>query len=351
MGERQDKFSGTKTVEERLRFDVARLERYLQREIEGFEGPLEVEQFKGGQSNPTYLLRAGGRRYVLRRKPPGKLLPSAHAVDREYRVLTALARTEIPVPRTLCLCTDESVVGTMFFVMEYVEGRVIWESALPGSVPEERRAIYDAMNEALANLHLVDYAAIALGTYGKPGNYFARQIHRWSKQYKASETTRIEEMERLLCWLPENVPDDDRTTLVHGDYRLDNMIFHPTEPRILAILDWELGTLGHPLGDFTYHCMIWQTPPDRGGLEGLDLEALGLPTLESYVGAYCRRTGRDGIEHWNFYRAYNLFRSAAIAQGIAGRVRDGTAASAYAREVAASVPGLAAAAWDAARSA
>jgi len=349
MGERQEKFSGTKAVEKRLRFDVTSLERYLRRAIDGFEGPLEVEQFKGGQSNPTYLLRAGGRRYVLRRKPPGKLLPSAHAVDREHRVLTALAETSIPVPRTLCLCTDESVVGTMFFVMEHVEGRVLWESTLPDSSPEERRAIYDAMNAALAQLHLVDYVAIGLEGYGKPGNYFARQIHRWSRQYRASETNRIDEMERLLGWLPENVPADDQTTLVHGDYRLDNMIFHPTEPRILAILDWELGTLGHPLGDFTYHCMQWQTPAASGGLEGRDLEALGIPTLESYVDAYCRRTGRERIENWNFYRAYNLFRSAAIAQGIAGRVRDGTAASAYAREVAASVPSLAAAAWAAAQ--
>jgi aminoglycoside phosphotransferase (APT) family kinase protein len=349
MGERQQRFSGTKEVAEHLRFDPASLERYLVAEIDGFAGPLEVEQFKGGQSNPTYLLRAGGRRYVLRRKPPGKLLPSAHAVDREYRVLTALAGTEIPVPRTLCLCTDDAVIGTMFFVMEFVEGRVLWESTLPDSTPAERAAIYDAMNETLARLHRVDYAAIGLESYGKPGNYFARQIHRWSKQYRASETGRLEAMERLLDWLPENIPADDQTTLVHGDYRLDNMIFHPTEPRVLAILDWELGTLGHPLGDFTYHCMQWQTPRERGGLLGHDLEALGIPTLEQYVAAYCRRTGRERIEHWNFYAAYNLFRSAAIAQGIAGRVRDGTATSAHAREIAKSVPGLAAQAWEAAQ--
>jgi aminoglycoside phosphotransferase (APT) family kinase protein len=349
MGERQDKFAGTKTVEARLRFDELALERYLQGAIPGFEGPLEVEQFKGGQSNPTYLLRAGGRRYVLRRKPPGKLLPSAHAVDREYRVITALAGTGIPVPRTLCLCTDESVAGTVFFVMEFVEGRVLWEPTLPDSTPAERAAIYGAMNETLANLHRVDYAAIGLESYGKPGNYFARQIHRWSQQYRASESATIAEMERLLTWLPENVPADDQTSIVHGDYRLDNMILHPTEPRVLAILDWELGTLGHPLGDFTYHCMQWQTPAERGGLEGLDLDSLGIPTLEKYVDSYCRRTDRERIEHWNFYRAYNLFRSAAIAQGIAGRVRDGTAASAHAREVAASVPGLAALAWEAAQ--
>ncbi len=346
MTSRQERFSGTKEVAERLRFDVTRLQSYMEDHVEGFSGNLQVEQFKGGQSNPTYLLSAGGTRYVLRRKPPGKLLPSAHAVDREYRVMTALARTDVPVPRTWALCTDDGVIGTWFFVMEFLEGRVLWENLLPGMEPQQRFEIYDAMNDVLARLHRVDYEAVGLSDYGKPGNYFARQIHRWTQQYKASETERIEAMERLITWLPANIPEDDDTTIVHGDYRLDNMVLHPSEPRVLGVLDWELGTLGHPLGDFAYHCMQWELPRERGGLQGHDLEALGIPSLDRYREMYCGRTGRDGIRHWNFYIAYNLFRSAGIAQGIAGRVRDKTATSDYAREIAASVPGTAEMAWD-----
>ncbi len=346
---RQEKFSGTMDVVERLRFDVEPLQRYLEEHVEGFSGKLRVRQFKGGQSCPTYLLEAGGRSWVLRRKPPGKLLPSAHAVDREYRVMTALRDTGVPVPRTCCLCTDESIVGTMFFVMEHVKGRVLWEALLPGMEPAERFAIYDAMNRTLAQLHQVDHEVVGLSSYGKPGNYFARQIHRWTKQYLASETQDIPAMNALIGWLPENIPDGDETTIVHGDFRLDNMILHPERAEVIAILDWELGTLGHPLADFSYHTMQWEIPEDKAGLKGLDLGALGIPTLEQYRDAYCRRTGRDGIDNWNFYLAYNLFRSAGIAQGIAGRVRDGTAASAHAREVAASVPRTAGLAWQAAQ--
>ena len=346
---RQDKFSGTREVAERLSFDLAPLQRYLEEHVEGFSGDLRVQQFKGGQSCPTYLLEAGGKSYVLRRKPPGKLLPSAHAVDREYRVMTALADTNVPVPRTYCLCTDESVVGTMFFVMEHVKGRILWEALLPGMEPAERFAIYDAMNRTLARLHAVDYEAVGLETYGKPGNYFARQIHRWTKQYLASETRDIPAMNALIEWLPANIPDGDETTIVHGDFRLDNMILHPERAEVIAILDWELGTLGHPLADFSYHTMQWEIPKDKGGLKGRDLEALGIPTLVRYRDAYCRRTGRDAIAHWNFYLAYNLFRSAGIAQGIAGRVRDGTAASTHAKEVGEGVPRTAGLAWEVAQ--
>jgi aminoglycoside phosphotransferase (APT) family kinase protein len=351
MSERQQMFSGTKDVVERFRFDLAALDRYLSLHIDGFRGPLQVRQFRGGQSNPTYLLEAASGRYVLRRKPPGKLLPSAHAVDREYQVITALGQTDVPVPQTLCLCIDDDVIGTAFFVMAYVEGRVLWEHTLPGLGPAERSAIYDAMNETLAKLHAVDFEAVGLSYYGKPGNYFARQIHRWTQQYRASETERIEAMDQLIAWLPEHIPLDDQTTIVHGDYRLDNMIFHPTEPRVLAILDWELGTLGHPLGDFSYHCMPWVMDKDAlRGLAGQDLEALGIPTLEAYRAAYCRRTGRERIDHWGFYMAYNLFRIAAISQGIIGRVRDGTAASTHAADMGRSIPPLAELGWRMAQS-
>ena len=340
MGERQEKFSGTTRVSEKHRFDEKALQDYLEEHVEGFSGRLVVSEFKGGQSNPTYRLQAGGTFYVLRRKPPGKLLPSAHAVDREYRVMTALGETDVPIPRTYCLCTDENVIGTWFFIMECLDGRVLWEATLPDLEKSERFAIYDTMNETLAKLHAVDWQAIGLDTFGKPGNYFARQIHRWTKQYKLSETEHIEAMENLIEWLPENIPPGDESSIVHGDYRLDNMVFHRDEPRILGLLDWELSTIGHPLGDFSYQCMQWDT-----AFGEVDLEALGIPTLARYVEAYCRRTGRSEIEDWSFYRAYNLFRSAGIAQGIAGRVRDGTAASTWATEVAASVRPTAERAW------
>ena len=323
-------FLGTTPLQERDRFDDAALGRYLQERIEGFSGPLRVERFKGGQSNPTYLLDLGTRRYVLRAKPgpAAKLLPSAHAVEREFRVIRALGAAGIPVPRTHCLCEDESVIGRAFYVMEYVEGRVLWEQSLPGMTPRERTAIYEEMNRVIAALHRVDYTAAGLAGFGKPGNYFARQIGRWSRQYQASETEPIEAMSRLIAWLPQNVPPGDETTVVHGDFRLDNLIFHPREPKVLAILDWELSTLGHPLADFSYHCLGWHIPPGQfRGIAGLDLASLGIPGEEEYIAAYCARTGRTGIGHWNFYLAYNLFRIAAILQGVMKRALEGTAAS------------------------
>jgi aminoglycoside phosphotransferase (APT) family kinase protein len=329
-------FSGTKPVSPRLAFDVDRLEGYLREHVAGFStatAPLAVEQFKGGQSNPTYLLSAGGRRYVLRRKPPGKLLASAHAVDREYRVITALAGSGVPVPRTDCLCRDAAVIGTEFYVMEYVEGRILWDPTLPGMTHDERAAIFDEMNRVLAALHDVDYTAVGLGDYGKPGNYFARQIDRWTRQIRASHAQPTPAMERLIEWLPEHVPPGDETTIVHGDYRLDNLVFHATEPRVLAVLDWELSTLGHPLADLAYHCMAWHIPLGMlSGLRGADLAALGIPDEADYVARYCRRRRLDPIDpdDWDFYMAYNLFRAAAILQGILGRAKDGTAASAQA---------------------
>jgi aminoglycoside phosphotransferase (APT) family kinase protein len=346
MSTRQEKFSGTQPVREAHKFDVARLEAYLRENVEGFSGTLEVAQFKGGQSNPTYRLSAGGTSYVLRRKPPGNLLPSAHAVDREYKVITALAKAGIPVPRTYCLCTDDSVVGTWFYVMECVEGRIFWEPQLPGMEAAERAAIYDAMNDVIARIHSADYEALGLGDFGKPGNYFERQITRWSKQYKASETETIEAMDKLIAWLPDHIPPGDDTSVVHGDYRLDNMVFHPTEPRVLAVLDWELSTLGNPLGDFSYHLMPWRLSPDVfRGFAGVDLAGLGIPSEDDYVAAYCRRTGRDGIPDLDFYMAYNMFRLAGIAQGIMGRVRDGTAASKHAIETGKLARPIAEAGW------
>jgi len=330
-----EEFIGTMPVAEKHRFDEAALAAYLRDHVEGFSGELAVEQFKGGQSNPTYKLSAGGRSYAMRSKPgpAAKLLPSAHAVDREFRVITALGTAGIPVPRTWCLCEDEGVIGRAFYVMDCVEGRVLWEQSLPGFSNAQRRDIYDEMNRVIAALHTVDYAKIGLGDYGKPGNYFERQIGRWSKQYRASETEKIEAMDNLIAWLPKNIPQGEEISIVHGDYRLDNMVFHASEPRILAILDWELSTLGHPLADFSYHCMSWHIPEDQfRGIGGLDLKSLGIPTEEEYVAAYCRRTGRSGIDNWNFYLAYNMFRISGILQGIMGRVVDGTAASKHAVE-------------------
>jgi aminoglycoside phosphotransferase (APT) family kinase protein len=323
-------FGGTTAVQERHRFDVARLEAFLAERIPGFAGPLAVEQFRGGQSNPTFLLTTPRAVYVMRSKPApaAKLLPSAHAVDREHRVITALARAGVPVPRTLCLSDDESVIGRAFYVMDYVAGRVLWDQSLPGMTPAERAAIYDEMNRVIAHLHRVDYRDAGLADFGRPGNYLARQIDRWTKQYRASATEPLTEMERLIEWLPGAIPAGDETAVVHGDYRLDNLIFDPTAPRILAILDWELSTLGHPLADFSYHCMSWHIPPAQfRGIAGLDLATLGIPGEAEYIAAYCRRTGRAGIEHWEFYLAYNMFRLAAILQGIMKRALDGTAAS------------------------
>ena len=347
--DRQNAFSGTRDVAERLRFDVARLEGYLRDHVAGFAGPVLVSQFKGGQSNPTYLVETPLRRYVLRRKPPGKLLPSAHAVDRELRVISALYAQGFPVAEPVLYCADDSIVGTAFFVMAYVEGRVFWEPQMPGSNPAERSAVYDAMNAALARLHSYDPAVIGLGDYGRSENYVARQIERWSKQYRASQTETIEPMERLIAWLPTHLPPPQPPRLVHGDYRLDNIILEPDVPDIAAVLDWELSTLGDPLADFSYHLMQWHMPPSdagTGSLVGQDLAALGIPSLDAYVDAYVRRTGLDPRRHLPVYFAYNFFRLAAILQGIVGRVRDGTATSAYAAAKAEMVGPLAAKAWD-----
>ncbi len=345
MSDRQDAFSGTRDVAERLRFDPARLEAYLRDHVPGFTGPIGVSQFKGGQSNPTYLIDTQLRRYVLRRKPPGKLLPSAHAVDREFKVISAVHPQGFPVAEPVLYCADESVIGTAFFVMGYVEGRVFWEPHMPSSSPQERGRVYDAMNGALAQLHNFDPAAIGLADFGRGENYVARQVDRWSKQYRASETQPIAEMEELIAWLPQHLPPSQPARLVHGDYRLDNMILAPAEPRILAVLDWELSTLGDPLADFTYHLMQWHMPHSEAGtgsLVGFDLDALGIPSLQSYIALYVARTGLDPRPYLPVYFAYNFFRLAAIMQGIVGRVRDGTATSAYAAAKAELVQPLAA---------
>ncbi len=318
---------------------------WLASNVAGFAGPLRIRQFRGGQSNPTYLLETPASRYVLRRKPAGKLLQSAHAVDREFRVISALHAAGFPVPRPVVLCHDDAVIGTMFFVMDFVEGRIFWDLDLPGCTRDERAAIYDDANRTIARLHNFDYRALGLADYGKPGNYFARQISRWTKQYRASETERIEAMDRLIDWLPRHIPADDSVSIVHGDFRLDNMIVHPREPRIIAVLDWELSTIGHPLADFTYHLLPWRMPEMGIGSIGLadkDVAALGIPTEHDYIARYCERTGRKEIPDRGFYAAFNCFRLAAILQGIAGRVRDGTAASAHARQAGASVLPLAA---------
>ena len=351
MSDAQQQFSGTMPVAERQQFDAAALQDWLAAHVEGFAGPLSVEQFKGGQSNPTFKLVTPRCAYVMRAKPGpvAKLLPSAHAVEREYRVLAALAGTGVPVPRVHALCEDEAVIGRAFYVMEHVEGRVLWEQSLPGMDAAARGAIYDEMNRVIAALHSVDFAAVGLADYGRPGNYFARQIGRWSKQYKASETDPIPAMDALIDWLPAHVPDSDDTTIVHGDYRLDNLIFDPEQPRIRAILDWELSTLGHPLADFSYHCMAWHIAPGQfRGIGGLDHAALGIPTERQYVQRYCERTGRDAqavLAHWDFYLAYNMFRLAAILQGIMKRVVDGTASSQSARESGARARPLAEMGW------
>ena len=327
------RYRGTQPVQERHRFDEASLDGYLREHLPGYAAPLSVREFRGGQSNPTYELECGGARYVLRRKPPGVLLKSAHAVDREYRVIHALNRVDYPVPLAALLCEDAEVIGTPFYLMERVEGRVLWDPLMPACSPAERRAILESLTDTLAQLHTTDYAAIGLGDFGRPGNYFARQISRWSKQYQASETERVPEMDRLIDWLPQNIPPDESTTLVHGDFKLDNTIVHPTEPRILAVLDWELSTTGHPLGDLTYSLSLRLTPGSPFAHLGDDeLRERGIPTADETVARYCQHTGRSGIESLDFYYAYNVFRSACILQGILGRVRDGTAASQHAAD-------------------
>ena len=344
----QDANSGTTPVREGYRFDEASLGRWMATHVAGFEGPLAVEQFKGGQSNPTYKLVTPGRTYVLRRKPPGQLLKGAHAVEREARVLIGLEKAGFPVAHVHALCTDDQVIGTWFYVMDMVEGRVFWDATLPQVPRSDRYAYFDAMNATLAQLHQVDYAAVGLGDYGRAGNYFARQIGRWSKQYLEDvEAGRNPDMDRLIEWLPANIPPGDETTIVHGDLRIDNMIFHPTEPRVLAVLDWELSTLGHPLADFAYNAMMYHMPPHIvAGLAGADLAALNIPAEEDYVAAYCARTGRESIPGYRFYLAFNFFRLAAIFHGIKGRVIRGTAASPQAAERVKAFPELAAIAWQ-----
>ena len=333
-----DHFTGTRPLSEQHAFDTAALSEWLSRNLNGFAGPLSVEMFKGGQSNPTYKLVTPGRSYVLRAKPGpvARLLPSAHAIEREFAVMRGLHGTDVPVPRMYALCEDETVIGRAFYVMQYMEGRVLWDQSLPGMTPAERGAIYDEMNRVIAALHTVKFAERGLADYGRPGNYFDRQIARWSKQYVASVTQPIPEMDQLMAWLPANMPasarDAAQVSIVHGDFRLDNLMFHPTEPRVIAVLDWELSTLGHPLADFSYHCMSWHIPAALGrGIGGVDIAALGIPDEESYIRRYCERTGIATPEalraDWNFYLAYNLFRIAAILQGIAKRVEAGTASS------------------------
>lgn len=330
-------FEGTRPVADQQRFDVGALETWMRQHVEGFAGPLTVEQFKGGQSNPTFKLITPGQTYVMRAKPgpKAKLLPSAHAIEREYRVMAALAQTDVPVARMFALCEDESVIGRAFYIMEFVSGRVLWDQALPDMTPAQRGAIYDEMNRVIAALHSVDYKAIGLADYGKPGNYFQRQIERWSKQYKLSETESIPAMDQLIAWLPNHIPADadELTSIVHGDYRLDNLMFHPTEPRVLAVLDWELSTLGHPMADFGYHCMSWHIQPGQfRGIAGLDYQALGIPDEAAYRRLYEQRTGRQITGDWNFYLAFSMFRIAGILQGIMKRVVDGTASSAQATD-------------------
>lgn len=343
-----EQFQGTKAMAGTHAFDTAALQAYLQQHLPGFAGPLSVEQFKGGQSNPTYRLVTPGAAYVMRSKPGpvAKLLPSAHAIEREFRVMGALAGSPVPVPKMLLLCDDESVIGRAFYVMECVQGRVLWDQSLPGMSREQRGAIYDEMNRVIAALHALDVDALGLADYGRPGNYFERQIGRWSRQYRASETERIDAMDSLIEWLPKHIPAGDETTVVHGDYRMDNLIFHPGEPRIIAILDWELSTLGHPLADFSYHCMSWHIPPGAfRGIAGLDHAALGIPDEQEYIRHYVERTGRAAIDHWDFYLAYNLFRIAAILQGVYKRATEGLASSDNARQASENAKALAELGW------
>ena len=341
-------FAGTGAVRGAHRFDEVRLAHWMAANVPGFEGPLEVEQFNGGQSNPTYKLVTPDRRYVLRRKPPGTLLPGAHAVDREARVIRAIESAGFPVPHVHALCTDEGVIGTWFYVMDMVDGRIFWNAALPGETPAARAAIYDAMNAAIAHLHTIEPAAIGLADYGRSGRYIERQVARWSRQYRADDVAgRDPNMDRLVAWLPDHIPADDETALVHGDFRIDNLIFAPGTTELRAVLDWELSTLGHPLADFAYHLMMYRMPAlTIPGLADADLPTLGIPSEADYVASYCRRTGRTAIPDLDFYIAFNFFRFAAICHGIKARIARGTAASAEAGRLAADLPILAALAWQ-----
>jgi aminoglycoside phosphotransferase (APT) family kinase protein len=329
-------------------FDVAALERCLTAHVAGFRGPIALTKFAGGQSNPTYRIDAGSGRYVLRKKPAGQLLPSAHAVEREYKVITALAGSAVPVAPARCLCEDATVIGTPFYVMDFVDGRIFFDPRLPGLVPAERAALFDEMNRVVSALHSVDIEAVGLTEYGRPGNYVARQVSRWSKQYQASETEPIDAMNRLIDWLPQHLPPEEPARIVHGDLRMDNMIFHVREPRVLAVLDWELSTLGDPLSDLAYHMLTWVLRPEEfRGLAGEDLSSLGIPAAAPYLARYFERTGRAAIpsDRWNFYLVFNLFRLAAIMQGIAKRVIEGTATDAKARELGAKARPIAELAW------
>jgi aminoglycoside phosphotransferase (APT) family kinase protein len=337
----------TTKVREAHRFDETRLAEWMAANVDGYRGPMTVDQFRGGQSNPTYKLTTPGQSYVLRRKPPGQLLKGAHAIEREATVLSALDSIGFPVPRVYALCLDDSVIGTRFYVMQLIEGRIFWDATFPQVTRDDRSAYFDAMNETLARLHRVDYAAIGLSCYGPAGNYFERQIARWSKQYVDDvDAGRDPHMDRLIEWLPAHIPRISETSIIHGDFRCDNMIFHPAEPIVLAVLDWELSTLGHPLADFTYNAMMYRMPPQIvAGLAGADLELLNIPREEDYVAAYCRRTNRNGVPDYDFYMAFNFFRLAAIFHGIKGRFARGIAVSVNAKERAASFPLLAELAW------
>ena len=351
-----DHFVGTRPVSDQHAIDTAALTAWLEKNLPGFAGPLSLEMFKGGQSNPTYKLITPGRSYVMRAKPGpvARLLKSAHAVEREFAVMRGLAGTEVPVPAMHCLCEDESVIGRAFYIMDFMQGRVLWDQSLPGMTPAGRGEIYDEMNRVIAALHTVDFTAQGLAGYGKPGNYFDRQIGRWSKQYVASITQPIPEMDKLMEWLPAHMPasarDEGKVSIVHGDFRLDNLMFHPDQPRVIAVLDWELSTLGHPLGDFSYHCMAWHVPHQMSrGIGGLDIASLGIPSEAEYIRRYCDRTGLTTPEalkgDWSFYMAYNMFRIAAILQGIAKRVEAGTASSAQAVSSGAGARPMAELAW------
>lgn len=341
--------TGTTQVREGYELDIAQLTVWMEANVVGFAGPLTIEQFRGGQSNPTYLLKTPASRYVLRRKPPGKLLKGAHAVEREARVMIGLGKAGFPVPKVHGICTDANVIGTWFFVMEMVEGRIFWDATFHDVPRDKRPQYFDAMNATMAALHSVDFQTAGLGDYGSPENYFARQIGRWSQQYLADEEAgRNDEMDRLVAWLPNNIPEGEEISLVHGDFRCDNLIFHPTEPQVIAVLDWELSTLGHPFADFAYHAMMYRMPPDIvAGLLGADLAVLNIPDENAYVAAYCSRMGRQSIPNWEFHLAFQMFRLAAIFHGIKGRVIRGTAANEQARERALVFPRLARLAFEA----
>jgi len=338
-----DLFSGTKAVDQKLKFDEQGLHDWFSKNLCEFGSIEKIEQFKGGQSNPTYKITTTNKKFVLRRKPPGKLLPSAHAVDREYKVITALNPTDVPVPRTFGLCEDENIIGTSFFVMEFLDGNIYWDLLLEDFNPKIRRAIYDSKNKVISALHQVNFESIGLGDYGKHGNYVARQVSTWTKQYLASQTDDIEAMNNLIEWLPKNIPDDDETSIVHGDYRLDNMIFNDNH-EVIGVLDWELSTLGHPIADFNYHCLNWRTLPQLQ--DEKYCKESGIPSEKEYMDMYAMRTGKDLNKHWEFYIIFNIFKIAAILQGILGRVRDGTATSKHAEERGMQVYPLSEAAWN-----